>query len=76
MEKETIKPTTFTVKNASDNSKVEGSIELIGADAKFTPATPLKKNIKYIVTISKDVKDISGNTLGIDKNWSFTTTNK
>ena len=76
MEKDTINPTTFTVKNASDNSKIEGSVELIGGDVKFTPIIPLKKNTKITVMVSKDVKDTSGNTLGTDKKWSFTTTNK
>jgi len=72
MDKETINSTTFTLTDVK-NSKIDGTIELIGADAKFTPITPLKTNTKYIAKISKDVKDISGNTLEVDKIWSFTT---
>jgi hypothetical protein len=76
MDKETINSTTFTLKNSTNNSVIDGTIELIGADAKFTPNTPLNANTKYIAKISKDVKDISGNNLVTDKNWSFITINQ
>jgi Bacterial Ig-like domain len=74
MDKETIIPATFTLTDAK-NSKglVEGTVELIGGDTKFTPSKPLNANSKYTAKISKYVKDLGGNPLTIDKTWSFTT---
>lgn len=74
MDKETITPTAFTLTDAKDSKVfVEGTVELIGGDAKFTPNKPLNANSKYTAKISKDVKDLGGNPLTIDKTWSFTT---
>jgi hypothetical protein len=75
MNKETITPATFTLTNETDakKPKVEGTVELIGGDAKFTPSKPLNAATKYTAKISKDVKDLAGNPLTIDKTWSFTT---
>jgi hypothetical protein len=74
MDKETITPAAFTLTDAKDSKvSVEGKVELIGGDAKFTPNKPLNANSKYTAKISKDVKDLGGNPLTIDKTWSFTT---
>ena len=41
--------------------------------AKFQPSAPLKPSTKYTATITKEAKDIVGNSLAADKVWSFTT---
>jgi hypothetical protein len=49
MDKETIIPETFSLTDAK-NSKglVEGTVELISGDTKFTPSKPLNINSKYV----------------------------
>jgi hypothetical protein len=76
MNSSTINSQTFTLKDDT-NSNLEGTVTLEGGNAIFKPSTsnPLKPLTKYTATITKDVKDITGNSLEDDKVWSFTTGN-
>jgi hypothetical protein len=78
---------TFTFDKDMDRSSVESgfsiSPNITGAfvwedDTKFTfiPSTDLEPGTTYQVTISQDVEDSLGNTLGEDKTFSFTTAEK
>jgi hypothetical protein len=68
----TINTNTFTIKD-DKNNKVEGTVTLEGGNAIFKPKESLNPNTKYIVTLTKDVKDLSGRALATEKVWSFTT---
>ena len=68
-----INTNTFTLKD-DKNTQIEGTVTLEGGNAIFKPKEILKLNTKYTVTLTKDVKDVSGRTLATDKVWSFTTT--
>lgn len=71
MDAETINQ-NFTLKNDS-NSDVKGTVTLEGARAIFRPAANLDAGIKYTAKISKDVKNLNGESMESDKEWSFTT---
>ena len=68
----TINSKTFTLKDGS-NALVEGTITLEGGNALFKPKESLKPSTKYTATLSKDIRDISGRLLTIEKIWSFST---
>jgi len=60
------------------NFKVAGVIGLVTYNAitkiaTFTPATDLAVNTTYTATITTGVADLAGNTMAVDKVWSFTT---
>jgi len=62
----------FSLSTQSGNN-VYGSVSVSGSKATFTPASPLMANTTYIVMISTDLKDVVGNALTSEKEWSFTT---
>jgi hypothetical protein len=68
----TINSKTFTLKD-DKNALVEGTVTLEGGNAIYKPKDLLKPKTKYIATITKDVKDMSGRLLSTEKAWSFTT---
>ena len=70
--KETLNPSTFTLKDESDTD-VPGTIKLEGANAIFKPASKLNDGSKYTAKISKEVKSVTGDSLEGDKEWTFTT---
>jgi hypothetical protein len=72
MDKSTINSKTFTLKD-NNNAVVDATISLEGGNAILKPASPLNHGSKYTAKITKDVKSISGEPLGSDKEWSFTT---
>jgi hypothetical protein len=55
---------------------VPGDVKLEGGNAIFKPSNRLKPLTNHTVIITKDVKDITGNSLKFDKVWSFTTGSK
>jgi hypothetical protein len=64
---------TATVTLEQNGVRVEGSVVLTGVTASFRPAALLLPNTPYTVTIDETVADTSGNELGADYEWSFTT---
>lgn len=73
---EAVKPalvntTSFRVADAAGN--VAGSVAVSGLTATFTPANPLTPNTTYTVTLTKEIKDFSGNPLSAVVSWTFTT---
>lgn len=74
---EVMKPETITVtvKNkTADNTLQEGSVSYQGTTATFNPATRFEISSDYVVTVSGSVKDRSGNPMGRDYQFGFTTT--
>lgn len=67
---------TSTVKIFSDSTQVSNiSVLAFGpvSEVYLKPSSSLSSRTKYTVTVSKDVKDYTGNTLGTDYTFSFTT---
>lgn len=58
---------------AQGSSAVAGSIEYSDKVARFIPNTILDASLSYTATITTDVKDLAGNSIGITKAWTFTT---
>ncbi|MFZ2961421.1 MAG: Ig-like domain-containing protein, partial [Candidatus Ozemobacteraceae bacterium] len=71
MDPRTINSTTFTL-TKPDGSLVLGTVTYIGLVAVFTPSAPLQFSTLYKAKLSKGIKDLEGNALAADYNWSFT----
>ncbi|MGZ8537082.1 MAG: Ig-like domain-containing protein [Flavisolibacter sp.] len=67
----TINNSTFIVKQGTN--VITGTFTYAGTTAVFSPTTALSSNTLYNVTITTGAKDVAGNTLLSDYNWSFTT---
>lgn len=70
MDVATITTSTFTLKNGS--AVVPGSISYTGVHAIFTSVSNLLINTVYTATITTGAKDLSGNPLENNYEWSFT----
>jgi hypothetical protein len=57
--------------NGSTN--IAGTVNYAGLIATFTPAVNLSNNTLYTATVTTGAKDLTGNSLAINKVWSFTT---
>lgn len=73
---ETIKPAllnsgTFTLTSAQ--AAVSGAVSFAGLTATFTPDNALLPNTAYTATVTRGVKDFTGNALVADFSWNFTT---
>jgi hypothetical protein len=76
MDPSTINVTTFTVADTGTSSKIDGSVNQIQDDRrlwKFEPDHNMKKHFSYTAKISREARDIEGNSMGSDYSWSFTT---
>lgn len=73
MDTATITTATFTLLNGT--LPVSGAVTYSDTTATFTPPAPLSPNTLYTATISTGVKDLAGNQLVSNYNWSFTTVN-
>ena len=73
MDPETINLTTFTLETSAGSVHVPGLVTCAGAAATFNPTIPLLPGIEYIARLTIEVGDLAGNTLQIEKEWSFTT---
>jgi hypothetical protein len=77
MDEATINTKTFTLHTLQNNEKkpVAGDVTLEGGRAIFRlkAGVLLSPNTTYTATITKDAKDITGNSLQADKVWTFTT---
>ncbi|BAX81239.1 Ig-like domain-containing protein [Labilibaculum antarcticum] len=67
----TITNSTFTVMEGSN--VVSGAVDYSGTTATFTPDNSLVAATTYTATLTTEVKDLAGNALAADKEWSFTT---
>ena len=74
MDSSTINPSTFTLKK-NGKAIIFGKITLTsnGTSAILNPFIDLEPATKYTATITKEVKDVAGDTMTTDKTWSFTT---
>jgi hypothetical protein len=71
MDASTITTATFFVDDGSSN--IAGTVTYSDTTAKFTPTTDLDYDTTYTATITIDAKDLAGNPLQDDYEWSFTT---
>ena len=72
MDPTTINTGTFRIKGP-DGTPVPGTVEYIGLAAIFTPSAMLAPNADYTATVTTGAKDMSGEALGRDRSWGFTT---
>lgn len=73
MDNTTLNSATFKVMHGI--MPVVGIITYAGNIGSFTPVSPLLNGTTYDVTITTGAKDMDGNALASDKNWSFKTQN-
>lgn len=78
MDPDTITGTSFTVVNTTlGGTAVAGTVaySVVGRIATFTPTTPatLPLNTLFTATVTTVAADLAGNTLAVDKVWTFTT---
>ena len=73
MDPETINLTTFTLETDTGSIHVPGLVTCSGTTATFNPTVPLLPVTDYIARLTIEVADLAGNTLLIEKEWSFTT---
>ena len=66
----TIVQTSFTIVGTS---AIAGTITYSGTTATFTPNANLTPNTTYVGTLTTAIKDLNGNALQQNYNWSFTT---
>jgi outer membrane beta-barrel protein len=70
MDPNTINATTFTVKQGT--TPVSGKVTASASTATFTPARDFEKGKNYTATVTTGTKDLAGNALASDYQWSFT----
>ncbi len=58
---------------AAGGATITGSVTLAGNTATFTPAAALAFSTQYTATIANTVRDVAGNALAANAEWSFTT---
>jgi hypothetical protein len=75
MDGSTIRKDTFIVRKDGTDVNIEAEeIKLLTENqAIFKPRDNLENNTKYIVKLTAEVKDKSGNKMPSDETWSFTT---
>jgi len=73
MDPETITVTTFTLETSTGPIPVAGIVTCTGTAATLNPVVNLLPGIEYIARITIEAADLAGNTLMIEKEWSFTT---
>lgn len=71
MDPTTINSSTFIIKQG--NTVVPGTITYAGTTATFTPTSLLSTNTLYTGTITTGAKDVAGNAMATNYNWSFVT---
>ncbi len=73
MDPETITLTTFTLETSAGPIPVVGIVTYDGTTATFNPGIDLLPGIEYIARVTIGVADLAGNTMLLEKEWSFTT---
>jgi hypothetical protein len=71
MNAETINQSSFTLKNGT--SQIAGVVTYNGTTATFTPSALLAPNTTYSARITRTIKDLTGNALQTETNWTFST---
>jgi len=69
----TINSSTVRLRALDGTQDVPATVSYAGSTATLTPATGLSGNRAYRVTVAGTVTDSSGNSLGTDQTWTFTT---
>ena len=72
MDRASINESTFLLKDASGDP-LSGAVSYAGNTARFDPYVELAYSTQYSGTITREAKDIAGNTMGSDYVWNFTT---
>ena len=67
----TLNKNTFQVKKGA--TVLDGTYSYSGTTISFKPTLPLEVNTAYTAVILAGVKDLSGNSMAADYNWSFST---
>lgn len=66
--------TTASFRLAGPNgATVQGTVTYVGLTATFNPAANLATGTTYTATVTTGARDLAGNALATDYNWSFTT---
>ena len=73
MDPETINGTSFTLETSTGTIPIAGYVTCTGTAATFNPTIDLMPGIEYIARLTIEVADLAGNTMMIEKEWSFTT---
>lgn len=71
MDPATITGETFTLKQGK--TPLSGKVTTAGSNAIFTPASSLEKGKAYTGTVTTGARDLAGNRLTSNHEWSFTT---
>ncbi|MBK6266713.1 DUF3494 domain-containing protein [Marivirga sp. S37H4] len=71
MDIETINNSSFTLEQG--NNSISGTVTYNNEIAIFTPDALLEAGLTYTASISTDAKDLAGNALAANTEWSFTT---
>jgi hypothetical protein len=71
MDPASVNATTWTVWQGA--TPVPGAVILAGVTATFDPAASLAASTAYTAVVSTGVKDLAGNALAADYEWTFTT---
>jgi hypothetical protein len=66
-----VSATSFTLVHA--NGAASGAIDCTGNQALYRPSGTLLPLTEYIATLTRQIRDLSGNTLAADHTWRFTT---
>jgi hypothetical protein len=65
--------TTATFKLSQGVIAIAGVVTYTGTTAKFSPSSSLSPGMVYTATITTGAKDLSGNAIGANYIWNFTT---
>jgi hypothetical protein len=71
MDPTTINTSTITLQHGATSTS--GAVSYTGLTATLTPSANLLSNTVYTATVTTGVKDTSGNALGVNYVWPFTT---
>ncbi len=69
----TVTASSFRLRRVGSASDVLATVSYAGLTATLRPSTPLLPSQQYQVTVAASVADLSGNPLGSDDIWTFTT---
>ena len=69
----TIDGTTIRLRRSGATEDVPAVVSYAGLTANLNPTASLTPGVQYQVTVAESVADLTGNTLGSDVSWAFTT---
>jgi hypothetical protein len=68
-----INTTTFTLVTSIGGVPIAGTVSYLGTTASFNPTNDLNISSEYNATITTGVKDLAGNAMLVNEEWTFTT---